>query len=130
MRCLVLTLLLSVVAAYAQETVKIDAFEARKHQLDHYPRIHSKSSVDPLHDSVRLQVIVDEFGNVEDAKPTDGPEEFFDQAVKAEAKRKFKPFEQNGIPIRATFEYYVSILPPEQRSDNDVHSRKSKSGAR
>jgi len=120
-RCsLALTLLLVSTLASAQEPVKIDYAEMRSHEIGPYAPIHSDTKIDQSNDSVRLQVIVDELGNIEEATPTYGPEEFFDRAVKVERARKFKPFEQNGLPIRATFEDYVSIVPPEKWSDKIV----------
>lgn len=107
--------------AAAQEPVKVDALEVQRHYLDSSKVVHSgaKSIVRVL-ESVTLQVVVDAEGNVESARAISGPQEFFEQAEAAEAKRKFKPFEQDGAAIRATFEDYVLVAPQEQWADQKV----------
>jgi hypothetical protein len=44
----------------------------------------------------------------------DGPEEFREEAERIEMRRRFKPFERDGTPVRATFTDYVAIVPPEE----------------
>jgi ankyrin repeat protein len=63
---------------------------------------------------VTLRVIVTPFGKIESAKAIDGPKEFYVEAEKIETEREFKPFLKNGIPVRASIQDYVSILPPVQ----------------
>ncbi len=45
-----------------------------------------------------------------DARAVKGPKENHEEAV----KRKYIPFEKDGVPTRSTFGDYVRILPPER----------------
>jgi ankyrin repeat protein len=69
---------------------------------------------------VHLDVIVHAAGNVDSAKAISGPAEFFSQAENLEAKRKFKPFSRDGIPVRASFSDWVSIVPLEKWADTNT----------
>ena len=81
--------------------------------------IHSETNLPPGQDSVTLNIIVDTLGNIESAKATVGPKDFFTQAETLEAKRTFKPFLRNGLPVRATFK----ITSPSCRSSNGSNPR-------
>ena len=106
---------------HGQEPVKIDYGEIRDH-LTAAPRgmIHSATNLPFGQDSVTLAIIVDTDGNIESAKATAGPPDFFAQAESLEAKRTFKPFLRNGLPVRATFQDYVSIVPLEQWLEPEI----------
>ena len=107
--------------ASAQEPVKIDLREIWDHRTAPLKSIHANlPAAERLYDTIKLQVIVDAAGNVESAQAVNGPSEFFTQAEAIEYKRKFKPFEKNGEPIRASLEDYVSIVPPEQWAETSV----------
>ena len=90
--------------------------------------IHANAKLPIGRDSVTLTVIVDTDGNIESAKATAGPADFFAQAESLEAKRTFKPFLRNGLPVRATFADYVAIVPLEQWLNPKSRSPKSKIG--
>jgi len=114
------TLLLAAASVSAQEPVKVDFMETESHKIGPRSTIRSKTNVGRGQEGVDLEVITDQFGNVEEAQPIAGPPEFFDEAIQIELKRKFKPFEQNGVAVRAAFNDYVQILPPEQWLDKNV----------
>lgn len=106
---------------YAQEVVKIDGRELRNHRVEPVKSIHANlPPAEFLHDTVTLRVIVDTAGNVESAQAINGPSEFFAQAEDIEHQRKFKPFEKDGVPVRASLDDYVSIFPPEQWGDTSI----------
>ena len=102
-------------ALYSQEPVKIERKEFYDHVLDEPRLIHSERKPGFREQAnIGLQVIVDTNGSVESVRAVRGLEEFYKQAETLEAKRKFRPFERNGAPVRATFSDTVSIVPPEQ----------------
>ena len=51
-------------------------------------------------------------GKVESAKAINGPKEFYAEAEQIEMERAFKPFEKNGVTVRAIVNDYVWVLPP------------------
>jgi ankyrin repeat protein len=107
--------LFAVRAAGSQEPVKIENDEVREHRIGPGGLIHSKAELCcPPQNHVILHVVVDAAGQVESVAGATGPEEFFGEAERVEAKQKFKPFEREGIAVRASFSDYVSIVPPEQ----------------
>ncbi len=63
---------------------------------------------------VTMKVIVTPLGKVESATAISGPKEFYAQAESLELKREFKPFTKNAVPVRASIEDYIWILPPAQ----------------
>jgi ankyrin repeat protein len=67
-----------------------------------------------------LEVIVSVGGNVESAHAIGGPKKFFSEAEAIERDRQFKPFEQDGIAVRALIRDWVEILPPEEWSKTRV----------
>lgn len=64
--------------------------------------------------SVQLDVVVNENGIVESAKPIDGPQRFYDQAMAIEMRKEFEPIVKNGTIVRAHFTDSVRVLPPER----------------
>jgi ankyrin repeat protein len=67
-----------------------------------------------LHDTITLEITVGTDGVVESAHAVNGPKEFFAEAETMERSQRFKPFERDGIPVRATVIDYVRLAPPEQ----------------
>jgi hypothetical protein len=63
---------------------------------------------------IKLEVIVSPDGKVESAKAFSGKEEFYSQAEAIELERQFKPFEQDGVAVRASITDAVSVYPPEK----------------
>ena len=82
--------------------------------------MRTTSSASSLQDHVTLQVIVALDGSVEFAKAVAGPSAFFVQAESIEAQRKFRPFERDGVRVRAAIQDFVSILPSEQWAETKV----------
>lgn len=70
--------------------------------------------------AVVLVVIVSVGGNVESAQAIDGPKKFFSEAESIERDRQFKPFEQDGVPVRALIKDWVQIVPPEEWAKTKV----------
>lgn len=64
--------------------------------------------------AIKLEVIVSPEGKVESAKAISGRDDFYSQAEAIEMKRQFKPFEQEGIAVRASITDAVSVYPPEK----------------
>jgi hypothetical protein len=107
----IVMLVLSGVLPEAVPMRPIDVFDHRTGKLG---VIHSSTGFGIGERDVTLKVIVDAQGNVESARAVDGPSEFFRDAEKLEAERKFKPFDKGGAAVRAIFEDAVSIVPPER----------------
>jgi ankyrin repeat protein len=121
MRSFCLALLLLGSALCAQDTIQVQQQEAWHHRIAPVRSIHAKLPPTSFRlDTIKLLVVVDAEGNVESAQPVSGPAEFFTQAEDIEYKRKFKPFARDGIPVRASLEDYVSILPPEEWLETSV----------
>ena len=59
-----------------------------------------------------LKVVISRAGKVESAKAVSGPKEFYAEAETIEMEHTFKPFEKNGVSVRAIIDDYVSVLPP------------------
>jgi ankyrin repeat protein len=98
-----------------QQPVEIRNVDLRSHYLPPLRIIHAQDAK-TLHfgSSVVLEVIVSVGGHVESACAVDGPKEFFSVAESIERDRLFKPFEQDGVPVRALIRDWVQIAPPEQ----------------
>lgn len=95
----------------AQETpVAIENADLWSHYIRPVKMIHSQGTGG----SVILDVIVSAGGMVESANAIDGPKKFFSQAEQVEHDRQFKPFEQDGVAVRARIKDWVQIVPPEQ----------------
>ena len=100
----------------AQETpVVIENADLRGHYVRPVKIIHSgDGEARRFGAAVVLEVIVSAGGNVESVHAVDGPRKFFSEAESIERERQFKPFEQDGGPVRARIRYWVQIVPPEQ----------------
>lgn len=95
----------------AQDTpVVIDNADLWSHYIRPVKMIHSQGAGG----SVILDVIVSAGGMVESAHAIDGPKEFFSQAEQVERNRQFKPFEQDGVAVRARIKDWVQIVPAEE----------------
>lgn len=88
--------------------------EAFQHLIGPRHAIHIEYSKACSHRGVGLQVIVSSQGRIESARATDGDKEFYADAEAIEMRRRFKPFEQNGEPVRASITDYVEVVPLEQ----------------
>ena len=120
-RALVLCLLILATAAAAagQGTVQFPYQEVWSHRTRPAQSIHSDhfdSRSIFLHDSVTLDVIVGTDGHVESAHAVEGPQEFYVEAETIERDEKFKPFEKDGVPVRAAIKDHVRLAPPEKWS--------------
>ncbi len=76
--------------------------------------IHTEHPEKYRHDGITLQVIVTSQGKVESAHAVEGPAEFFAEAEAIEMNRRFKPFEQDGRPVRVSITDVVVIVPMEE----------------
>jgi len=64
--------------------------------------------------SVTLEVVVNENGRVDSAKPTGGPEKFYAQAQEIEMHHAFEPVRIDGQIRRVEFTDYVRVYPQER----------------
>jgi ankyrin repeat protein len=106
----------------AQETpVVIENADLRGHYVRPVKIIHSgDGEARRFGAAVVLEVIVSAGGNVESVHAVDGPRKFFSEAESIERERQFKPFEQDGGPVRARIRDWVQIVPPEQWAQTRV----------
>src|ERR1700685_3295683 len=102
--------------ALQQAPVSFSDQEALSHRILPPPDVHTKpTSVGrSSFEQVTLNVVVTPSGRVESAKAIIGPKEFYAEAELIEKAHVFKPFEKNGVAVRASVEDYVWILPPVQ----------------
>jgi len=63
---------------------------------------------------VGLTLIIGTEGNVTSANVTEGPKEFYCEAIALAQAWKYKPFRRGGHPIVAQIQDRISILPPER----------------
>ncbi len=116
---LVAALLVS--SVWAQQPIKVQIEDMFEHRIGSPGVIRSDAKLSyPEQDYVELDVVVDAEGRVESAHAIKGPQQFFEQAEEIEAKRKFKPFQKDGEAVRAAFQDYVSIVPPEKWAETRV----------
>jgi hypothetical protein len=95
---------------YGQGPLEIDSTQMWAHRLSSPALIHSPTWSPSLHpDYVTLRVIIDAAGKVQSAQAKEGPAEFYNEAESLEAAQNFKPFQKNGVAVRASFLDYVSI---------------------
>lgn len=108
-------LCLTVVArAQQQRPIEFSGQQARSHWIRPARELHTKQTLDArsLFRQVTLQVIVGQSGRVESAKAIGGPKEFYAEAEKIGMEHVFKPFQKDGVSVRASVEDYVWVLPP------------------
>lgn len=103
--------------ATAQNPVAFPDPEVWQHRLSPMHLLHTES-FDPrsifVQDTVTLQVVVGADGRVESAHAIAGPSEFYAEAENLERQQRFRPFEKNGVPVRASIKDYVRLAPTEQ----------------
>lgn len=98
----------------AQEPAGVLPSDAYTHRIGEGGLIHSSAvSEHSAPPSITLKIIVNEQGKVISAQAINGRPQFYKEAEQIELRRRFKPFEKDGKPVRVTFEDYVSIVPPE-----------------
>jgi ankyrin repeat protein len=118
-----LAIFIGATGAAAQSALKIPDREVWEHRITPVKLIHSER-FDPrsssLHDTIALEVIVGTDGVVESARAVDGPREFFAEAELLERGQRFRPFEKDGVPVRAAIRDYVRLGPAEQWSAQRV----------
>lgn len=117
-----LTILLCLSTSTAQQTpIAIENADLWGHYTRPLKMIHSPDSeARRFGAAVVLVVIVSVGGNVESAQAIDGPKKFFSEAESIERDRQFKPFEQDGVPVRALIKDWVQIVPPEEWAKTKV----------
>jgi ankyrin repeat protein len=104
-----------------EQPVKIERPDPWNHYIGSPKMIHSSDAeAYRFGAQVVLDVIVSTGGDVESAHAVDGPKSFFSAAESIERDRQFKPFEQDGIPVRALIKDWVGIVPPEQWADKKI----------
>jgi hypothetical protein len=101
------------VHAQEQAPVEIPVKEITSHRIGALQSIRGEGRPFPFN-TIKLEVIVSPEGKVESAKVISGQEGFFSQAEAIEMKRQFKPFEKDGIAVRASITDAVSVYPPEK----------------
>jgi ankyrin repeat protein len=109
-------LLLSVLDCRAQqEPVAIENADVWNHYIGPVKVIHAQRPARlAFEEEVVVEVVVSAGGSVEWVHAIEGPKELFSAAEAIERDRQFKPFEQDGIPVRARIRDTVLIYPPEQ----------------
>ena len=114
--CVSLLLALGPRSSAAQDQpVAIENADLWGHYIKPLKIIHSQDAeTREFGASVILDVVVSIGGNVESAHAIDGTRKFFAEAEAIEGDRQFKPFEQDGIPVRARIRDWVAIAPHEQ----------------
>jgi ankyrin repeat protein len=119
--CLILSLGFAISRSHAQEPVAIENPDLWNHYIRPLRMIHSQDlEARRFGSGVTVAVIVSVGGEVESAHAVDGPAKFFSIAESIERDRLFKPFEQDGVPVRALIKDWVQIVPPEQWADRKV----------
>jgi len=98
-----------------QQPLVIENADLQNHYIRPLKMIHSRDvEARRFGAAMILEVIVSVGGNVESARAIDGPKEFISEAEAIERDRQFKPFEQDGIPVRALIKDWVQIVAPEE----------------
>lgn len=109
-------LICSPLLALAQNSaaVEFSAQEVQAHWIRPYRELHTKRFRDlrSSFEEVTFKVVVSRSGKIASAKAIGGPKEFFAEAEQIEMEHTFKPFERNGVPVRAIINDYVWVLPP------------------
>lgn len=114
-------LLVCALFAYSQNPIKIEPREMQNHRVGRPKPLHSDFlAYEGWNDLIRLEVIVDTSGQVESAQAISGPLAFFSQAEEIERNRRFKPFQRDGMPVRASFDDGVAIASAERWADTEV----------
>src|SRR5579884_4517256 len=115
---LLLFLLLRIASAQiqAQRAITVEGDAVTKHRLSPLAVIHEELPPGYTSLTIYLHVIVGPTGRVESVRATnlDRPSDKWavDQAMAAEKLQRFRPFEKNGVPVRAAFDDCVWIVPP------------------
>lgn len=68
------------------------------HKVD--PQYPQEAKDNRVEGDVVLRILIDEQGNVSEAKPMSGPPSLTDAAVDAMMQWKFKPYRLNGEPVQ------------------------------
>jgi ankyrin repeat protein len=112
---LIMAFLCCAAPARAQEQAPVEFPEKdiASHRIG-LPRYIHTENVPRIPSAVTLKVIVTPFGNVESAQAVGGLKEFYAEAETIEMQRQFKPFENDGVPVRASIKDQVSIYPLEK----------------
>jgi Domain of unknown function (DUF6438) len=119
---------------HAQQPVDIAPADVHiwKHRLGPEAAIHlttaeiSATRHFPGHDSLKFEIVVSPNGRVESANfignitPGDNATSKAEEAQAIELARTFRPWLQDGTPIRARVQDEVQVLPPEQWSDTHI----------
>jgi ankyrin repeat protein len=103
-----------------QAPVEFPDKEIASHRVGESRQIHIHPEIGAYFNSIMLQVIVSPSGTVESAKAIGGTPRFCAEAESVEAQRQFKPFEKDGVPVRASIKDYVAIYPLEQWSNTKI----------
>ena len=114
---------IAAMGAAQQTPVEFPDTEALQHRVGHPAFIHTEHFDNRsifVHDSITLSVIVSTDGHVESARSIEGPQEFYAEAETLERSQQFKPFEKNGVPVRAAIKDFVHLAPPEERLGQQV----------
>jgi Domain of unknown function (DUF6438) len=99
--------------AQEQSPIEFPVRQIASHRIGTLQSIRGEGMRFPFN-AIKLEVVVSPEGKVESAKAISGRGDFFDQAEAIEMKRQFKPFEQDGIAVRASITDAVSVYPPEK----------------
>ncbi len=95
-----------------------------EHMLSPVSAVHLSAeeyrAVPPGAEYIEFEVTVSANGRVDSARVTGRSLPHQDEAQALEMERLFKPWTQDGAPVRVLINDYVSLLPPEEWSD--VHT--------
>lgn len=70
--------------------------------------------------SVGMEIVINENGRVDSAKPVSGPDRFYEQAQDIEMHRAYAPARVDGNIVRAKFQDFVSVYPLERWAEKAV----------
>ena len=96
----------------AQDAVCIRIPEAFAHFAEGQRLMHSDV---PELSHVALKLIVTPNGTVSSATPVSGSTHSYEKATAVAMTWRFVPFQRDGTAISGTFDYSVTVVPPEQR---------------
>jgi hypothetical protein len=101
--------------------IEVPDREVWNHRLGYRRRIRTAKFGDLGYlGGVRLTLIIGTDGNVISANVTEGPKEFYAEAIGLAQAWKYKPFLRGGHPIVAQIQDKVAILPPERLPSTHV----------
>jgi len=102
-------------SSHAPEAEAIPEEQVATHETGNHKAVRLRlTGPGQIFQSVHVTIVVDETGDVVSAVPSEGPSQAYAGAIAEAMGWKYKPFEKDGAPVRASFTDYVRVLPPEE----------------